>query len=377
MAISREIQYASLEQFRVDPENPRLRHLFEGIQPTQNQILEELENFKLDELAVSFISSGGFWVQEAVLVLPEKIDGTNFLTVVEGNRRIAALMKLQSMLGSTSARSSKWRGIAALAVSHPPSPELFAKIPYLTIDERSDVDEYLGFRHVTGIEQWNPPEKAAYIAKLIDERGMSYEDVRRKIGSKAPVVRQLYIAYRIYCQLQEADALPEKEVGRFSVLYLSLRTPGVQKRLGLDMNASPDEAKVPVRQEYESVLPHFGRWMYGDDASPPIFTDSRQVDLFGRILESDEAFNYLCENKDARFEHARILMDGDHPEAVHNVKKASEYIRLALAQAHRYTDMPDLQKAMKDFSTDAFQLMSVFSEMHPDFRNQFQRKIGE
>jgi hypothetical protein len=198
MAISREIQYGSLDKFRLDPENPRLRHLFTGAEPTQKQILDEMENWKLDELAISFLSSGGFWVQEAILVLPEQARGRSYLTVVEGNRRIAALMKLEALIDGEPTRSNKWRNIVALANEQPPDPKLFKRIPYLPIEQRSDVDEYLGFRHVTGIEEWNPPEKAAYIAKLIDERRMSYEEVMRKIGSKTPTVRQHYIAYRLF-----------------------------------------------------------------------------------------------------------------------------------------------------------------------------------
>ncbi len=107
MVISREIQYESLDQFRLDPENPRLRHLFSGAEPTQKQVLDEMENWKRDELAVSFLSSGGFWVQEAILVLPEQARGRSYLTVVEGNRRIAALMKLKDLLEGGSTKSNK------------------------------------------------------------------------------------------------------------------------------------------------------------------------------------------------------------------------------------------------------------------------------
>ena len=60
--------------------------------------------------------------------------------------------------------------------------KLFTKIPYILADSRQDIESFLGFRHVTGIKQWQPAQKAQYIAKLIDERGMNYEEVMRKIG---------------------------------------------------------------------------------------------------------------------------------------------------------------------------------------------------
>jgi len=377
MAISKKIEYAKLEQFQLDAQNPRFGRDFRDSNPAQNRILDEMEDWKLDELAVSFLSSGGFWVQEAVLVLPEKKGKSEVFTVIEGNRRIATLLKLRAVIENpATAKTKKWRDIAALAEQGgvQTSSILFNEIPFLRIDERKDVDEFLGFRHVTGIEEWHPAEKAAYITKLIDEGGMTYEEVRQKIGSKTPAVRQHYIAYRLLEQMRDEDALPEEGVqNRFSVMYLALRTPGVQQRLGLDMTGLPERNKLPVGKKSLPSLKHFARWIFGDESHPPLFTDSRQVDAFGRVLASDEAFKYLCEDKEARFDLARVKAEGDLPETVDNIKKASEYIRLALSQVHRYKDKPDLRKIMKDFGNDAIQLMGVFNALQPDFR----KKIDE
>ena len=347
--------------------------MFSGKTPSQKQILDEMDDWKLDELAISFLSSGGFWVQEALLAIREKIGAKTVLTVVEGNRRLAALMKLKELTDGTAVKSTKWRQISALATESPPATDLFERIPYLLVESRRDVDEYLGFRHVTGIEEWHPAEKAAYIAKLVDERGMSYDEVMRKIGSKTPTVRQNYIAYRLFCQMRDSDVLPDEGIqNRFSVMYLSLRTPGVQKRLGIDLSADPATAQKPVSGEYETVLPHFARWVYGDDDNPPLFSDSRQVDAFGAVLESDAAFDYLLRTKDARLDMARRLAGSDLPETVENVKKASEYIRLALSQAHLFKDDEKLLRAMDEFGPDAIQLMSVFNRRHAAFRKRIE-----
>ena len=375
MAISRKIEYAKLDQFQLDPQNPRFGRDFRDSNPGQNRIIDEMDDWKLDELAISFLSCDGFWVQEAVLVLPVKKGKGAIFTVIEGNRRIAALLKLKAVIEDpAAAKSKKWRDIADLARSTPPSTDLFDKIPFIRIDNRKDVDEFLGFRHVTGIEEWQPAEKAAYIAKLIDERGLRYEDVMRKIGSKTPTVRQHYIAYRLMEQMRNEDALPEEGVhNRFSVMYLSLRTPGVQMRLGLDMQGSPKRNKFPVGKKDLPNLKHFARWIFGDDDIPPLFSDSRRVDEFGNILESDDAFRYLCEDKKARYDQAKFLAGGDLPETIANVKKASEYIRMAISQAHRYSTRKDLQNVMKDFGEDAIELMGRFRTLQPDFR----RKIEE
>ena len=80
----------------------------------------------------------------------------------------------------------------------------------------------MGYRHVTGIKEWAPAEKAEYIARLVDG-GMSYREVIRAIGSKTPTVRQNYLAYKLFRQLEELDSIDVDLVERrFSLLFLSL-----------------------------------------------------------------------------------------------------------------------------------------------------------
>src|SRR5438034_582340 len=94
MAISKEIKYTKLGQLLLDPKNPRLGRQNVGDDVSQAKVLDLMKDWTLDELAVSFLESG-FWPQEAVLVVEESLYGKPSLVVVEGNRRIAALMLLR------------------------------------------------------------------------------------------------------------------------------------------------------------------------------------------------------------------------------------------------------------------------------------------
>ncbi|GAJ17144.1 unnamed protein product, partial [marine sediment metagenome] len=188
---------------------------------------------------------------------------------------------------------------------------LFEKIPYIEVGSRDEIEAFLGFRHVTGIKEWKPAEKAEFIAKMIDDRGMSYEQVMRKIGSKTPTVRQHYISYRLLLQIGN---VPEENLQeRFSVMYLSLRTQGVQKYLQIDIYSDPETAKKPVPKKRLANLANFALWLFGDSEKerPPLFTDSRQVDNFGRILESNEAVEYLERTEQPSFEIALRISGGD------------------------------------------------------------------
>jgi hypothetical protein len=62
MAIGTEIQYARLLDLYLDPKNPRLGRELIDKELTQKQVLSAMNDWTLEELAVSFLESGAFWV---------------------------------------------------------------------------------------------------------------------------------------------------------------------------------------------------------------------------------------------------------------------------------------------------------------------------
>ena len=240
---------------------------------------------------------------------------------------------------------------------------LFTQIPYLLVDERKDVEAFLGFRHVTGIEEWDPADKAAYISRMIDEGNMTYHEVMRKIGSKTPTVRQHYIAHRLLLEIDKSTDIPDENFeSRFSVMYLSLRTPGVEKYLKLDTKAEPDEVKLSVSNIDNVKLQHFAEWIFGNEDKDPVFKDSRKVDLFGHILNHPESVAYLEDSKNPNFEIAVQLSGGDELEVEGFIKLASENVQLALTRAHRFKESKPVVKAAKELAVDAKQLFDIFPE---------------
>jgi hypothetical protein len=276
-----EIQYASVDELLLDPKNPRLGRGNTGPDVKQSKILDLMKDWTLEELATSFIESG-FWPHEAVLVVKEKLYGKMSLVVIEGNRRLAALKNLQ--LAQNGGAGRKWQEL----VEGKKLPKaLFERVPYIEVASRKEVEAFLGFRHVTGIKEWRPAEKAEYIAKLIEDSKMSYLEVTRKIGSKTPAVRQNYISYRLLLEMEDHKDISIKHVeDKFSVLFLSLRTEGVQKYLDIDIQADPAQAQRPVPKAKLKQLANFALWLFGNDKTLPVVKDSRQVDDFGQILES-------------------------------------------------------------------------------------------
>ncbi|HQF37127.1 MAG TPA: hypothetical protein PLL26_05825 [Candidatus Dojkabacteria bacterium] len=361
MAISTELKYASLGELFLDPHNPRLGRNNTGENVNQEEVLELMKDWTLDELAVSFLESGGFWPQEALIVVKEKLYGSEKLIVIEGNRRLAAL-KLLNDAYQKKPISTKW---ADIIKGRKPVNDLFIKIPYLLASSRDDVDSFLGFRHVTGIKEWRPAEKAQFIAKLIDERGLSYEQVRRKIGSKAATVRQNYISYRLLLQIeQNAKGIPKENFEeRFSVMYLSLRTQGVKQFLQIDIMADPPKAKLPVPKKHLKSLSNFALWLFGNDKTPPLFTDSRLIDDFGKLLESKEAISYLERTDRPKFEVAFQIAGGDEPEIIRLIETAADNIELALSRVHLFKKSKKINKAVERLGVDTLQILKIFPDI--------------
>ena len=327
--MSAEIEYAPLDEFRLDPRNPRLGMWREDdpILP-QEEIYERMRDWTLHELATSFLESG-FWVHEAVLCVRENLDGEEALVVVEGNRRIAALIRLKRTYAGEE-QSRTWMDL--MGGSDYPE-DLFTRVPYMRLSTRNEADAFLGFRHVTGIKEWRPPEKARFIAKLV-ESGMSYRQVMRKIGSQTPVVERNYIAHCIFEQMERTQEVnAEKVKDRFSVLFLSLRAAAVREFLGIEgkFGIKPNNVIPVIDAAHTENLRDYTVWLFGDKDHLPVVTDSRDVDRFARVLDSENALEYLRSVDNPDLDRAFNIAGGNIEDLRELVRSAVIRLREALS----------------------------------------------
>jgi len=352
--MANRIEYAELREFYLDPKNPRLGRFDNATDISQEEVFDQMRDWSLEELAVSFLESG-FWAHEAVLCATEEIDGEERLVVIEGNRRIAALKRLRSTYEGAEA-SRRWLDL----IKDTDAPgDLFSKVPYIHVGSRSEVDAFLGFRHVTGIKEWAPPEKARFIARLIDDGRLGYRDVMRKIGSTTPVVERNYVAFCILAQMETVEDLSVEEVkNRFSVLFLSLRSRDVQRFLGVDdkFGIDPGEVKPPVRADRLEQLKEYSRWLFGDGETPPVVRDSRDVDRFATVLASEEGLQYLRTVRTPSLEKAYVVAGGDQKEIYELVSSAAYSLQEALSSIHLYRDDERLIRISKRLVANAEQI---------------------
>lgn len=367
MAIDSTIRFEKIDKLFLDPRNPRLGRRWIDANLSQDQVLDQMKDWTLDELAVSFVENG-YWPQEALIVVSEKLpkSKTESLVVVEGNRRLASLKQLQRACNGE-VQDKKWKTIAD-SLPKKRQSELFGKIPYIIADNRPDVESFLGFRHVTGIQPWHPAEKAQYIALMLEDAHtpMTYREVARKIGSKAPTVRQLYITYNLLLQMEKIE--DKISIGNvedsFSVLYLSLGKPNVKEFLDINLEAEPREAQNPVPKEKVDDLIFFARSMFGEgkEKKGKIVQDSRHVGQFAAVLSNPDAIAYLKRSETPNLEFAYNISGGGKDELIEMLQRASDNISLALSKIHHFPKDKDIEKIITRLNMDFAQLLKVFPQ---------------
>jgi hypothetical protein len=367
MAISKQLDYVHLRQLKLDPQNPRLRRDKRRAGLEQDELLVEMSNWTLDELVDSFERAGGFWTQDALIVTAEPCaegEEQKYL-VIEGNRRVAAL---KMVYGALDGQLPPPHWLAEKLESFRPAPddELFTSLPILVADTREDVAAYLGFRHVTGIKQWKPAEKAEFITNLVDEHGHTYKEVAREIGSRSDTVRQNYTAFKMLLQMEAEEGFDWSEVEeRFSVLFLSIRSEGTREFLGVELKGDRPATEQPIPEEKADDTKDFVRWLFGTKDERPIVKDSRNVDRFGEILAEPRAVEYLRTAERPDFETAYSLTTSADL-VVEPLQTAARNIRLALSEIEGRADEDDVKLAAWDVIDGGVKLARITGAQNLD-----------
>lgn len=289
----------------LDPKNPRLRRDEQGAD--QRHLLQVMiDRFKVEELAESIVKSGfiGF---DPILAY----NGENSVIVLEGNRRLAAIKLLLNPELAPEASVRTWQ-----ALSRPLCPDersALERIKVTVFPNRKDVSvrAYIGFRHVTGVLQWQPLEKAAYIADLLEGEGWTYSEIADRLGSYPRHVERHYVAHQIVVQALDTEIDGAYSMrDSFGVLMRALQAAGVREFIGVEFPNQPAESKVPVPDSKTENFRLFVRWTFGTREAQPLLRDSRQLTKWGRILSVPAALGYLKRTPNPDFDRAWLKAGG-------------------------------------------------------------------
>lgn len=348
------IEPIDIDHLQLDPKNPRLRRAHDQGLLSQEDLLNEMMAWELDELILSF-SKSGFWRHEPLIIVDDPDAGLSGKFVIEGNRRAAALKCIRTYLRGIRLSSRRITRIVQEALEQfgeiDEHHEMFIEVPCVMYGSRSEVDAYLGFRHVTGIKQWKPQEKATFIAHLIDERANSYAETADLIGSKPETVRRNYIAFHL---LNTFENLIDSEEGvqaldfardDFSVFFLSLREEGVRAYLGISLEMDPNTVRDGIRDLEPDRVSRFLIWMFGTESKSAFIGESRNVKRFAEILNTPEAVEYISEKPAADFDVAYSMTKGAADDVVAALKDVRLMMRNVLADLDLKREEPEVIEA--------------------------------
>jgi hypothetical protein len=98
---------------------------------------------------------------------------------------------------------------------------------------RSEALEYIGVRHLTGIQQWEPASRYEFLARLIDKDGMSPQQVSEQFGTPLSSVLRDYRAHLLYRSFRDFESTNGKNHRlTYNTFAEASRSPHIRSWLG-------------------------------------------------------------------------------------------------------------------------------------------------
>lgn len=317
-----------VKRLHLDQKNPRLAELGVPADATRDDLVKALwDEMAVEEVAMSIAYNGYF--EHEPLFVEDSGDGT--YVVIEGNRRLAAVLLLTDAALRQKVKATKLPPISA------ERREELKKLPVM-ITTRKEAWRYLGFKHVNGPATWGSYAKAQYIAFVHNSYKVPLSDIADQIGDRNSTVIRMYRGLMIILQAEESKVFSRADIAKnkfsFNYIYTGMDYPGISGFLGLKQRGVTEEKPVPSSKT--KALGELLLWMYGKNSSnTPSLIHSQNPDL--KILDSV----LLAEAG------VRALRDGLPLTVAHDISQGDERLfRKALQQAKQA-----LQKALGTLTT--------------------------
>lgn len=263
----------------LDPQNPRLPSYLDR---TPTEIFRFLAlSSSIDEL-VAAIGSNGFFLSEPIIGVPSE----GKVVVVEGNRRLTALKLLT---GEIFEDIPKRLIDVVEQAEHRPD-----RVPVAIYENRGDVLNYLGNKHIAGVKPWGALAKARYAKQLFEttrtdgDFSSRVRAVAKMIGSRTDFIGRAlkaleayeYAADRSFFNLADVD---EQSV-KFSLLSTALDYEGVQ-----DFVYDDPKQDLYDRQLQDEPLKEMFVWMFQRrDNGSTALGESRNLNKLSKVVANEE-----------------------------------------------------------------------------------------
>lgn len=343
-----------VDHLLLDNLNPRLPEELFGTANQGELLLHFYAEYDLQELGWS-MAERGYFREEPLLVVDG--DDPSRRVVVEGNRRVAALKLLTDPAAREQVGASRlWNELADAA-----RDQRLEEVPTVRYDDRADLLEYLGFRHVSGLLAWEADAKARFVYRLVTQHAYDFQRAGRAIGSRADAVRRQFVAWSAIEQARREGVDVDPAVAHFGVFYRALQNPANREFLRLrGWTDATRDLTEPLEPEGIQRLPEFLGWIFGPDR---VLTDSRQLDDLAKILSDTQATAILRETRDLPAALQEMPPSRDAVFAA--VRLAYRHVTRATGEAWQFTGDAELRAEVRRLRLAAEQLARVV-DVTPD-----------
>ena len=339
---TRLVEIANLQ---LDRKNPRLPFRLRGAD--DNEIIEYLaQKTNITDLIAS-ISANGFFPGESIVVTKSgDIDGQYI--VLEGNRRLTALKLLQDENLAQSISPSIGEAVRR-AETRPTA------VPVYEVDNREEALQYLGFRHVSGVQRWDPLAKARYLEMLYqDTEGdpeWRYGQIAREIGSRRDTVRKNLDALAAYGVIERDSffGIPTMDEDRFQfgTFYTALANPKIAEFAGA--RDEYQRATHPIEDPGVldvNAIDELVHWMFEKRSDGTTrLGESRNIPMLADVVAAPNALERFREGVTLR--EAHLQTPDIQNEFVRDIRIATSHVKSANTKLDSVTaDDPEVKESI-------------------------------
>ena len=325
------LEYKSPDLLDFDPSNPRFAGLMDS--RTQDEIQKALlgEPYYASSLVDSLLENG-FIDYEPLVV---KQCGTRY-TVVEGNRRLAAIREIRANPERYKGRKSDLGSIPLLVFPKKPDKQ-----------RQNEMRVYLGVRHLLGFREWPSFSKAQFLENESRAAG-GLEKVLKEIRMTRDKAKRFLVPYRLLSQA--GVKLPQGE--DFWMLGEALQRTGIKNYLQLQVDPKTLEIRGYDKKHFGLLLDDlYGRKKTGGERDPAtrLVVDTRDLSRLAKVLSAEKATVALRAGKP--LEEAEIYVD-TREESVMRLSRMTKQIGVLLKK---------LRLGSKD--AEALRLVQAYKEL--------------
>jgi hypothetical protein len=287
-----EPQTIPIDSIFLDPNNPRFWTDQAGREVPDRRVPDErvqskarerinAPRFGIDDLYNSILRNG-FLPLDRIVVRPlEGLDGQ--FVIVEGNRRFAALTRLRQSIAEGL--------IDEEGIDEDYLEKLLADTEQLEVlvyegQEGSDISWMLqGIRHISGIKDWSPAQRARLVAAQIDDNGLAFRAAGQRFGLSATMVGRLYRAYKGLQQMRDDEEFGDKAKNEYYTLFEeAYRNGTVRAWLGWDDQEHRFTNDQNLKRFYAWITPNEEA---EEGQEPRRIHDPRQIKELAHLIDNN------------------------------------------------------------------------------------------